>query len=104
MNFLKYLLIFSIGLGISACGMYEPVDQRGRPDTAKERARKNIEEGRGVSIGSVLNRTGKTIMNLQIPFGGVMKYEIFYQWQLWTTLEAIITDWYSDASSSNQIL
>ena len=106
MNFLKYLLIFSIGLGISACGMYEPVDQRGRPDTAKERARKNIEEGRGVSIGSVLNRTGKT------------NYEFSTSNPLWrasletldflpmTTVDysggMIITDWYSDASSSNQ--
>ncbi len=105
MNILKRIILSSILLAITACGMYEKVDQRGRPDTAKERARKNIEEGKGVSIGNVLGRTGKTT------------YEFSTSNPLWrasletldflpmTTVDysggIIITDWYSDNSSSN---
>ena len=105
MNILKSIILSSILLAITACGMYEKVDQRGRPDTAKERARKNIEEGKGVSIGNVLGRTGKTT------------YEFSTSNPLWrasletldflpmTTVDysggIIITDWYSDNSSSN---
>ena len=36
------------------------------PDTAKERARKNIEEGRGVNIGKMMNRGAKPTMNLAL--------------------------------------
>ena len=72
MNFLKYLLIFSIGLGILACGMYEPVDQRGRPDTAKNEQEKYRRRQRS-EYWKCFNRTGKLIMNLahQIPLESV---------------------------------
>ena len=105
MKILKYFIFILLTTSIASCGMYEKVDQRGRPDTAKERARKNVEEGRGVSIGGVLGKKGKTT------------YEFSTSNPLWrasletldflpmTTVDysggMIITDWYSDSSSAN---
>ena len=42
--------LLTILLVLTACGGYEKVDQRTRPDGAQAKARKNIEEGRGVSF------------------------------------------------------
>ena len=43
---------------LTSCKFYEKVDQRTMPDTAKAKARKNVEEGRGVGISSILKRGG----------------------------------------------
>ena len=69
MKFLK--LFFTIFLFISlvtvnSCGMYKKVDQRQMPDGADAKARKNIEEGKGVSIGGLIKNVVEVqqIMNL----------------------------------------
>jgi len=89
---------------LTACGMYKKVDQRERPDGSKAKARKNLEEGRGVSIGGLGKRLGKTT------------YEFSTSNPMWrasletldflplTTVDysggIIITDWYSDSNSA----
>ena len=76
------------------------------PINAKERARKNIEEGRGISLGKALKRSGST------------NYEFSSSNPLWraslelidfmpmTTVDysggIIITDWYSDSNNSDE--
>ena len=79
-----------------------------RPTSAEDKRRKNIEEGRGASIGGLLGNVGKT------------NYEFSSSNPMWRasleTLDflplvtvdysggAIITDWYSDSdNSSDQI-
>ncbi len=80
---------------------YEKVDQRQRPDGAKAKARKNIEEGRGASIGNILKRRGGD-------------FEFSSANPMWratldtldflplTTVDysggVVITDWYSDGA------
>ena len=55
MKLFKSLFLTSlIVVFLNSCGMYQKVDQRQMPDTAKERARKNVNEGRGANIGSIL--------------------------------------------------
>ena len=97
--------VIMILLALTACGGYEKVDQRTRPDGAKAKARKNIEEGRGVSVGGLVKgRIGKTT------------YEFSTSNPMWrasleildflplTTVDysggIIITDWYSDSNSA----
>ncbi len=91
-----------------SCQFYENVDQRERPDTAKAKARKNVEEGRGAGISSILKGRG----------GG--NFEFSSSNSLWrATLETldflpmstvdysggmIISDWYSDETNSDQSL
>tara|TARA_X000001036_G_scaffold408335_1_gene418523 strand:+ start:88 stop:648 length:561 start_codon:yes stop_codon:yes gene_type:complete len=91
---------------LTACGGFQKVDQRQRPDGSKAKARKNIEEGRGASIGSLGKRLGKTT------------YEFSTSNPMWrASLETldflplstvdysggvIITDWYSDSNSAKE--
>ena len=110
MKFLKlffttFLLIISL-ITLNSCGMYKKVDQRQMPDGAEAKARKNIEEGKGVSIGGLIGKRG----------GGATNYEFSTSNPIWrASLETldflplitvdysggmIITDWYSDDTNN----
>ena len=86
MRRLAIFIIFSIGLSLlSSCGVgqkikdfHKPVDLRKEPLDPDERARRNIEEGRGISLGNITT----------VDYSGGM----------------IITDWYSDNSNNNESL
>ena len=98
--------LITILLALTACA-YEKVDQRTRPDGAQAKAKQNVREGRGVSIGGVTKglRGGTT-------------YEFSSSNPMWrasletldflplTTVDysggVIITDWYSDNNSSKE--
>tara|TARA_B100001121_G_C18552778_1_gene556345 strand:- start:10 stop:573 length:564 start_codon:yes stop_codon:yes gene_type:complete len=102
--FLTIILILSL----SNCALpkREKVDSRNIPVNAKERARKNVEEGRGVSLKGAFGGIGKT------------NYEFSTSNPLWrasleiidfmplTTVDysggIIITDWYTDSNKSNE--
>lgn len=111
MNFktlLKNLIISLLCISIFSCGMYKKVDQRNRPDGAAAKARKNVEEGRGVSIAGIRKGMGNTT------------YEFSSSNPLWrATLEtldflpmttvdysggAVITDWYMDETDSSKAI
>ena len=99
--------LITILLALTACGGYEKVDQRTRPDGAQAKARKNIEEGRGASIGGITRGIGRGTT-----------YEFSSSNPMWrasletldflplTTVDysggVIITDWYSDNNSSKE--
>ena len=103
---IKIALIFSL-LTLAACNMYKKVDQRSVPDGSEAKAKKNIEEGRGVSVsGMMKGRMGKTT------------YEFSTSNPMWrasletldflplTTVDysggIIITDWYSTTDNQNE--
>ncbi len=105
MKFSKLLiLLFLTTSFLSSCGGFKKVDARKVPISGIERAKKNVEEGRGVSLRG-LARGGKTT------------YEFSSSNPMWrASLEIldflplvtvdysggiIITDWYSDISNSN---
>ena len=99
--------LITILLTLTACGGYEKVDQRTRPDGAQAKARKNIEEGRGASIGGLTRGIGRGTT-----------YQFSSSNPMWrasletldflplTTVDysggVIITDWYSDNNSSKE--
>ena len=98
-----YLLLFT--LIFTSCGK-KFGDARKTPTNALERARKNVEEGRGASIGNILGRGGTN-------------YEFSSSNPIWrASLEildflplstvdysggVIITDWYSENNSDESI-
>ena len=103
---LKTALIFIL-VTLVGCGGFKKVDQRQMPDGSKAKARKNIEEGKGVSVGGLVKgRLGKTT------------YEFSTSNPMWrasleildflplTTVDysggMIITDWYSDSNSTKE--
>ena len=103
---LNFFSILLISLTLISCGSFKKVDQRQMPDGAKAKARKNIEEGRGVSLGGVIGGRGST------------NYEFSSSNPLWrASLETldflpmstvdysggtIITDWYTDDTNENK--
>lgn len=102
---LKIILNFTLILSIfftTNCGLYKKVDKT-VPISGEERARKNIEEGRGISIGNL----GKNSTNYEFSSSNPMwraTLEIIDFLPL-TTVDysggIIITDWYSNRSGSN---
>ena len=105
-NFIKSSLLVIL-LMLTACN-YSKVDQRKAPDGSKAKARKNLEEGKGVSLSRLGKGLGKT------------SYEFSTSNPMWrasletldflplTTVDysggVIITDWYSDNNGSKESL
>ena len=104
MNFAKIFTLFLIILFFfNSCGGFKYTSSRDTPVKGSERARKNIEEGRGISIGNAMKR-------------GSTNYEFSSSNPMWrASLETldflplsvvdysggiIVTDWYSDGSDS----
>ena len=95
---------------ISSCAAFKPekVDTRKVPTKAEDRARKNIEEGKGTTLGGLLGVAG-----------GGTTYEFSTSNPLWrasleildflplTTVDysggMIITDWYTEDNASEAI-
>jgi hypothetical protein len=95
-----YLIVLIFGLTIlNSCGFYRPVDARKIPQTAAEKRRQNIDEGRGISLKNVLGSRGT---NYEFSTSNPMwraSLEILDFLPL-TTVDysggIIITDWYSN--------
>ena len=107
-NLPKFIIILFFILH-SGCGIYKPVDAKKVSPTGTERAKKNIEEGRGVGLfGQVTGKRG----------GGT--FEFANANELWkASLDVIdfmplasvnysggiiITDWYSSDEGTNETL
>ena len=101
-KFIKIFLIFSFFL--TSCGN-KFGDFRKTPVNAQERARKNIEEGRGVSLGNIMGNRGT---NFEFSTSNPMwraSLEILDFIPMTTVDYAggmIISDWYSDNNQSNE--
>ena len=84
---------------------FQKVDNRKRPVNAQERARQNVEQGKGVSINKLLKRRGNT--NFQFSSSNPMwraSLEILDFIPMTTVDYAggmIISDWYSDNTGSS---
>ena len=105
---IKLILFLTLMFSLVNCGGFKKVDSRKVPVNAQERARKNVEEGRGASVNSILRgaRGGTT-------------YEFSTSNPLWrasletldflpmTTVDysggMIISDWYADNNTSEAI-
>ena len=102
-----FLLFFTLFVLLTGCGkgFFKKVDMRERPVNAQERARQNVEQGKGVSINKILNRRGNT--NFQFSSSNPLwraSLEILDFLPMTTVDYAggmIISDWYSDNTSNS---
>ena len=105
-RFLTIFVVLNL-IVLNSCGMYKKVDQRKMPDGAQAKARKNVEEGRGVSIGGIVKRRGST--NYEFSTSNPMwraSLEILDFLPLSTVDYSggmIITDWYSENNADESI-
>ena len=106
---LRFFLIVPLILILTSCEAlkYKKVDTREVPIKGSERARKNIEEGGGVSLKNVLNRGGGT--NFEFSSSNPMwraSLEILDFLPLSTVDYSggmIVSDWYTGDSSDEAI-
>jgi hypothetical protein len=111
-NILKKIIpAFLVLLILSSCGGFKlpkPGDARKTPASGKERALKNLEEGRGVSLGKTFGGSKKT--TYQFSTSNPMwqaTFDVIDFMPLVTVDYAggmIITDWYADANTTNDSL
>ena len=108
MKFYKLLALTIIAiLALNSCKALKPkwVDTRNVPTDARERARKNIEEGRGVSLGNLGNRKTTYQFSSSNPMWRA-SLEIL-DFLPFATVDysggMIITDWYSENNSNDAI-
>ena len=114
MGFLNYIpkriLFFLTGIIIlgflSSCGIYAPSDARTVSPNSKDRVKKNLEEGKGISFGKLMDNKGGT------------SYQFASSNPMWrATLEIldflplanvdysggiITTDWYNEGTSLDE--
>tara|TARA_Y100001936_G_C15626988_1_gene434565 strand:- start:74 stop:583 length:510 start_codon:yes stop_codon:yes gene_type:complete len=106
-NFTKVIVYFFLISSLVSCGIYKPVDTRKVPISGPERAKKNVAEGRGITLGKAIGR-------------GSTNYEFSTSNPMWrasldildflplSTVDysggVIISDWYTDDSNDNQAL
>lgn len=100
------ILSFIIVILLNSCGGLSKTKTRDVPVNAQERARKNIEEGRGASINTILKGRGGT--NYEFSTSNPMwraSLEIL-DFLPMTTVDysggVIISDWYSDENSNKE--
>ena len=102
--FIIFLAIFlqSCGIGEKVKNVRKPVDLRTTPLDPDERARKNIEEGRGISLGTLGNKKTTYEFSTSNPMWRASLETLDFI--PFATVDysggMIITDWYSDGSSS----
>ena len=95
-----FLLIF-----LNSCGGLSKTNTREVPTNALERARKNVEEGRGAGLGNILNRGGT---NFEFSSSNPMwraSLELLDFLPLSTVDYSggmIVSDWYSDGPQNNE--
>ena len=86
-KFIKYLAFFLIfSIAITSCGNKKFGDTRKTPVNAQERARKNVEEGRGVSIGNIIGGLLSFLGLFLTAFIGIflirlLSKKVFSTWQ-----------------------
>ena len=105
-KFTKLIFLSILIFHVSGCkGLFKKVDMRERPVNMQERARQNVEQGKGVSINKILNRRGNT--NFQFSSSNPLwraSLEILDFLPMTTVDYAggmIISDWYSDNTGNS---
>lgn len=101
----KLILLFLSILLINSCGIYKPVDARKVPVNANERIKKNMEEGRGFRLGSLGKKSGDFLFSSSNPMWRAAMDKLSFAPLGVVDYGGgiIITDWFSDGSSDEQI-
>ena len=107
--FVKTTLIFLFCIALSSCGdplAKLPGGKRDTPEGGLERARKNVEEGRGVSLGGLVNKKTTYEFSTSNPLWRATFDVIDFMPLVNVDYSGgmIITDWYTDANTTDESL
>ena len=105
--FKKTFLIFLIAIFFNACGGFKRSDVKDNPINDADKRQKNIEEGRGITIGKAFNRNTGSFNFATSNEMWRASLEILDFVPLATVDYSggiIITDWYSDDLNSDETI
>ena len=105
----KKIFIVSVGIVLficlSSCGIWDPADARKVPANADERVKKNLEEGRGVTLGGLLGdkKTSYQFATSNPMWRATLEILDFLPLSIVDYSGGIIsTDWYNEGAASNE--
>jgi len=107
-NSIKYLFLALLILSLSNCGIYKKTSSREIPTNSMERAKKNVAEGRGISIQNTFGKRGNT--NYEFSSSNPMWRASLetLDFMPFTTVDysggIIITDWYTNETNSKEAI
>ena len=103
-NVYLVIIISLITVLLNSCGLYKKTD-RSVPQNALERAKKNVDEGRGISIGGLANRGTTYEFNTSNPLwrASLETLDFLPLANVDYSGGIISTDWYSDNSSDQSL-
>ena len=101
----KLILLIFIALFVYSCGIYRPTDARKVPVNANERVKKNMEEGRGFKISGLGKKGGDFLFASSNPMWRAAMNKLTFAPLSVVDYGGgiIITDWFSDGNSDEQI-
>ena len=101
----KLILSIFIVLFVYSCGIYKPSDARKVPVNADERVKKNIEEGRGFKIAGLGKKGGDFLFASSNPMWRAAMNKLTFAPLSVVDYGGgiIITDWFSDGDTDEQI-
>ncbi len=101
----KLILLSSILLFFTSCGIYKPTDARKVPVNANERVKKNMEEGRGFRISGLGKKGGDFLFSTSNPMWRASMEKLSFAPLSVVDYGGgiIITDWFSDGESNEEI-
>ena len=105
--FKKILLFFFIAIFLNACGGFKRSDVKDNPINDADKRKKNIEEGRGITLGKAFNRNTGSFNFATSNEMWRASLEILDFVPLATVDYSggvIITDWYSDDLNSDETI
>ena len=101
----KLILFISIILFFNSCGIYRPTDARKVPVNADERVKKNLEEGRGFRIAGLGKKGGDFMFSSANPMWRASMDKLSFAPLSVVDYGGgiIITDWFSEGDSNEEI-
>ena len=106
----KKIFIFLVGIIlfglINSCGIWDPADARKVSPNADERVKKNLEEGRGMTIGSLMGGDKNTTYQFATSnpmWRATLEILDFLPLSIVDYSGGIIsTDWYNEGAATNE--
>ena len=101
----KLIFIISLLIFTSSCGIYKYSDAKTNPVNANERVKKNMEEGRGFRLGGLGKKGGDFLFSSSNPMWRASLDKLSFAPLSVVDYGGgiIITDWFSDGNSSEEI-
>ena len=104
MKYHKFIVVFVILLITSLTSCNSKVDQRKMKHNVKDRVKQNIDEGRGIRFGSIIDKPGTFNFNTSNPLwrASIESLDFMPLSSADYGGGIIITDWYSSGKNENE--